>query len=262
MTLTLRARTTFIFGCGASALLCLASIVVALAADRSTLWRIVHDICVPDEEQNHNPAPCALVDLSGGEARGYVVLKDIVGITQFLVLPIARVAGIESPQLVAPDAPNYMQDAWAARRFVEARAPAPLKRQDLSLAVNSILGRTQDQLHIHVDCLRNDVRDALDKHRGEIGDAWGPFPVPLAGHEYIARRVVAADLSSINPFRLLAAASPEVRSHMGDYTLVLAGASFAGKPGFILLADHADPARGDDASGESLQDHGCALARR
>ncbi|HWA80517.1 MAG TPA: CDP-diacylglycerol diphosphatase, partial [Acetobacteraceae bacterium] len=130
------------------------------AGNPSALWHIVHDRCVPNEQAHGNPAPCALVDLN----RGYVVLKDIVGATQFLVLPTARVTGIESPAILVPGAPNYLQDAWAARRFVRARAPAPLSREDLSLAVNSIYGRSQNQLHIHVDCLRVDVRDALGRY--------------------------------------------------------------------------------------------------
>ena len=238
----------------------------ARAADPSALWHIVHDRCVPNEVQHGDPAPCALVDLAGGPAGGpaggYVVLKDIVGATQFLLLPTARIGGIESPELLAPDAPNYFQDAWEARRFTEARAPAPLSREDLSLAINSALGRTQNQLHIHIDCLRQDVRDALAQHLAGLGDAWAPFPVPLAGERYIARRVIAPDLRGANPFLLLAASSPAARAHMGEYTLVAVGASFAGRPGFVLLADRAEPARGNFASGEELQDHKCALAHQ
>jgi len=247
---------------GALLLVILASFAGARAADPSTLWHIVHDRCVPDEEHGHDPAPCALVDLSAGEARGYVVLKDLVGATQFLVLPTARIGGIESPALLAADAPNYMQDAWAARRFVAARAPHPLSREDVSLAVNSVFGRSQNQLHIHVDCIDLKVRAALARHLDAIGEAWKPFPETLAGHAYIARRVVASDLAGVNPFLLLAEAAPDARAHMGDYTLFLAGASFAGKPGFILLAERAEPALGDFGSSESLQDHACALAAR
>ena len=229
-------------------------------ADPSALWRIVHDRCVPNQVRHRDPAPCALVDLSRGVARGYVVLKDRRGATQFLVLPTARITGIESPALLAADAPDYMQDAWQARRFVRARAPRPLARADLSLAVNSVYGRTQNQLHIHVDCLRRDVRDALAQHRAVIGDQWRPFPVALAGHSYIARRLIMRDLAGVNPFRMLAAAGPDIRAQMGDYTLVVAGFSFAGRPGFILLADRADLPNGDFGSGEELQDHACAAA--
>jgi CDP-diacylglycerol pyrophosphatase len=42
----------------------------------------------------------------------------------------------------------------------------------------------------------------------------------------------------------------------------MVGATFEdGRPGFVLLAGHADPAHGDFASGEELQDHDCAVAR-
>jgi CDP-diacylglycerol pyrophosphatase len=217
----------------------------------------VHDECVPDEAQHLDPAPCTLVDLKSG----YVVLKDVLGATQYLVMPTARLAGIESPEILAPDAPNYMAQAWAARRFVEASAHAALKREDLSLAINSVPGRSQNQLHIHVDCLSPDVRLALAVRKDAIGDVWAPFPNPLGGHAYITRRVVSPDLAGVNPFLMLADGVPDARQHMGDYTLVLAGETFAGGPGFVLLADRADPAHGDRASGESLQDHSCALAR-
>lgn len=244
------------------ALLLLAAAAPAASADPSALWRIVHERCVPDEVQHHDPAPCALVDLSSGEARGYVVLKDIRGRSQFLVLPTARLTGIESPALLAPGAPAYLADAWAARRFVEAQLPVPLAREDLSLAVNSYYGRSQNQLHIHVDCVREDVRAALQAARDRIGERWRRFPTPLAGHTYLARRLLSPDLAGTNPFLLVAEAAPDARRHMASYTLFLTGAAFAGKPGFILLADRADLTRGDMASSESLQDHGCALAHR
>ena len=243
-------------GLAALLLFALAFAAARADADPMALWRIVHDQCVPNQIDRHDPSPCALVDLAGG----YVVLKDRVGATQFLVLPTARITGIESAALLSPRVPDYMQDAWIARRFVQARAPGQLTRADLSLAVNSIDGRSQNQLHIHVDCLRKDVRDALAHHRAAIGNKWQPFPVTLAGHNYIARRLVLPDLENVNPFRTLADEVPEARANMGAYTLVVAGATFGGKPGFIVLADHADLTRGDIAHGESLQDHACAVA--
>lgn len=230
--------------------------LTARAADPSALWHIVHDRCVPDEQDRQDPAPCAAVD----PAHGYAVLKDIVGNTQFLLIPTARVGGIEDKAILAPDAPNYWDAAWQARRLVEQRAGHALPRDDIALAINSVSGRTQDQLHIHVDCIRPDVRAALAQHQAEIGPQWTEFPVPLAGHQYRAMRLSGADLGGTNPFRLLAAGVPQ--AEMAEHTLVLAGASFApGQPGFFLLDDRADLAAGDRGSGESLQDHDCALAR-
>jgi CDP-diacylglycerol pyrophosphatase len=215
---------------------------------------IVHDQCVPDQKQSGDPAPCAAVDLSGGEQKGSAVLKDLVGATQFLLIPTARLTGIESPELLAPDAPNYFADAWRARTFVDDRAGRTIPREWLSLAINSQLARSQNQLHIHIDCVRSDVHDALREHGGDVGATWAPFPVPLAGHRYHA--IAISDLDAVNPFRLLADRVAEARSDMGDRTLVVVGTVGAkGQPGFVVLADRADPAAGDLAEGEQLQDH-------
>ena len=153
-------------------------------ADPDALWTIVHDRCVPDQRQHNDPAPCATVDLSVGDEHGYAVLKDINGATQFLLIPTERISGIESPAILAPGATNYLAAAWRARSFVDERAGQTLPRDWVSLAVNSEVSRSQNQLHIHIDCVRADVHEALTEHVAEIGAVWTPFPVPLAGHLY------------------------------------------------------------------------------
>jgi CDP-diacylglycerol pyrophosphatase len=234
--------------------------VPANAANPDALWQIVHDRCVPDQQANDQPAPCALVELN----RGYAVLKDIVGATQFLLIPTAKITGIEDPAILSPMAPNYFAAAWRARAMVEQRAQQTLPRDALSLAINSAYGRTQNQLHIHIDCLRRDVAAALRQGGGSVGSDWAPFPVKLLGHPYLARRVASDDLADNNPFMLLADSVPGARADMGEWTLVAAGATIASAttaptPGFILLADHVDATIGDHASGEELQDHACAI---
>ena len=224
------------------------------AADASALWKIVSGKCVPHEQADRDPSPCATVDLSAG----FVVIKDINGVAQFLVIPTARIGGIEDPLILRPGATNYWEAAWQARSFVEDRLHATLPRDAISLAINSSVGRTQDQLHIHVDCIRPDVRGALAGNLGAVGDAWAPFPVPLAGHSYRAIRIDQETLDGADPFRVLADADPQVE--MGMHTLVAVGQTFAdGRNGFVLLDDHADLAVGDRASGEELQDHSCAI---
>jgi CDP-diacylglycerol pyrophosphatase len=201
------------------------------------------------------------VELENGVEKGYAVLKDIVGATQFLLIPTLRISGIESFSILDPDAPNYWDAAWRARYFVEERAQQPLPRDDISLAINSAVGRTQDQLHIHIDCVRADVKAALAAHQADITAVWTPFPVPLVGHTYRAMRVESDYLGDANPFRLLADSDPKIASDMGQYTLVVVGMTFTGgKPGFVVLDGHADAATGDHASGEELQDHACELA--
>jgi CDP-diacylglycerol pyrophosphatase len=233
------------------------------AADPNALWTIVHDQCVPDEQLHDNPAPCSMVDLSGGkdmgQQTGYGVLKDLVGATQFLLIPTARIDGVESRALLAPGAPNYFGDAWRARTFVDERAGWTLPRDWASLAINSAQGRSQNQLHIHIDCVRADVRAALSDHAAQIGPDWAPLPVPLAGHPYQAMAVSGADLDVVNPFVALADGIAGARDTMGNRTLVVVGtAGPDGQPGFVILTDQVDPATGDFAAGEELQDHaGC-----
>jgi CDP-diacylglycerol pyrophosphatase len=213
-------------------------------SDPNALWQIVGGQCVPDEARNHAPQPCAYVDLAGG----YAVLKDIVGDTQFLLIPTTRVSGIESPEILAPGAPNYWEAAWQARRFVDQRAGRELPRDDISLAINSVADRSQNQLHIHVDCVRLDVQAALQQYGDAIGARWTPFPVKLRGHDYMAKRIDQPNLARTNAFLLLADGIPGAREDMGRYTLVVVGQP----DGFVLLAGH--------GWGEALQDHACALA--
>src|SRR5262245_60491679 len=93
---------------GAIALVALLVGVRHAWGDADALWYVISEQCVPDQQQFGLPKPCDLVDL----AAGYVVLKDRVGDTQFLVMPTARISGIESPEVLAPDAPNYWNAAW------------------------------------------------------------------------------------------------------------------------------------------------------
>ncbi len=66
-------------------------VFLGAATDPDILWKIVHGKCVVDETRLGHPAPCAVVDL----ARGYAILKDIVGETQYLLIPTARVTGAQ-----------------------------------------------------------------------------------------------------------------------------------------------------------------------
>jgi CDP-diacylglycerol pyrophosphatase len=225
-------------------------------ADSDALWKIVSGQCVPNEEQHDNPAPCALVDLSLGDEHGYAVLKDIKGPRQFLVIATSPISGIESPEILAPDATNYFAAAWRSRSFLDERTGFQVPRDWVSLAINSAVARTQDQLHIHIDCVRADVRAAVITHLAEIGSSWAPFPVPLAGNSYSAIEVAGENLDNVNPFRLLADGLPNARDDMGRQTLVVLGTVGAsGQPGFVILADQVYPEAGDVGAGEDLQDH-------
>src|ERR1051325_9340828 len=131
--------------------------VAARAFDPNALWKIVSGQCVPNQLAHGDPKPCVEVDLKDGAEHGYAVLKDLHGATQYLLIPTQRIVGIESPELLAPNAANYFADAWNARGFVEKALGHALPIDALGLAVNSKLARTQNQLHVHIDCVRPDV---------------------------------------------------------------------------------------------------------
>jgi CDP-diacylglycerol pyrophosphatase len=235
-------------------------VVPKLLGNGGALWSIVHGACVPHQLRGEGPAPCSLVDLQDGVEKGYAILKDLRGRAQFLLIPTARITGIESPLLLEAGVTNYVAHAWRARSFVEGRLGHRLDRRDVSLAVNSRLRRTQGQLHIHIDCVRRDVRDTLVRLAPSIGDRWAPLAEPLAGRRFRAIRVLGDDLGATDPFTLLAR-DGDAGSAMGEHSLAVVGADFPGAgPGFVILDGHVTSRFGEAANAEALQDHTCALA--
>jgi len=241
------------------------AIAIAIAAGRewlylqredpNALWRIAQ-LCARDQAANHMPAPCLAVDLPAG----YVVLKDRVRGPEVMVMPTSRVAGIEDPAARGPAAPNYWQGAWLARRYVEQFAGRRLPRDDVAMAINSVYGRSQNQLHIHVDCIHRDVKEALAANLARIGSAWSGFTLDLHRHRYRAMWLAGADLAGRNPFDLLADGDPAARADMGRETLVVAPVTRPdGVPGFVLLASMAEHRVGGEGHGESLLDNRCDL---
>jgi CDP-diacylglycerol pyrophosphatase len=233
----------------------------ARAANPNVLWEIVHDECVQGRAGTGDPSPCAVVDLRRGQRRGFAVLKDTNGASQYLLIPTAHITGIEAPEILAPRAENYFAAAWRWRSLFESLLHRRLPRDGISLAINSTAARSQNQLHIHIDCIRAEVREAIGRNQAKVSFSWAPFPDTLAGHHYMARRALGTDLD-VNPFKLLASRMPGAAARMGTYSLVVVGATFAGdRNGFVILAGHQDPGSGDAAEGEELQDHGCAIAK-
>lgn len=224
-----------------------ATIVLVLALvwkprqhDPDALWKIVHNQCAVGTK------PCAVYD-SGD---GYALLHSLEGKGQYLLIPTARVTGIESPEVVSPEAPNWFHEAWSERSRVSAAYRAPVPDRAMSLAINSRYGRSQNQLHIHLDCLNYAVRQSIDAQSASIGADWAPLPQPIMGHHYRAIRVPDLRLS---PFEILGR-SIHQRHHaraMGRHTLVVVW----DQDGFIILDDVAHGF--DRASGEELQDHSC-----
>lgn len=223
----------------------------------NALWHVVHDLCVTDMTTSGNAAPCAKVDLAGG----YALLRDPEHPTQVLLAPTARVVGIESAQLQGKDSPNYWQAAWSARSLLEQRVGRSLPRQTVGLAVNSSSSRTQEQLHIHIDCVRPEVTAALEAEAPRLGAHWRAVRSPRLLPGLHARWIAGEELGAADPFKLLARADPAARADMKNEGLFLMGAVRAGRPGFILVSRHDDPPA-NIAPAEAMLDHQCRAARQ
>jgi CDP-diacylglycerol pyrophosphatase len=229
--------------------------------DRNALWKKLGQVCAPAAASRvHPPSPCIVVP-GDGALGGYAILKDQKGRYQYLVIPLDRISGVEDPALQKDRAPNYFARAWDAKRYVEAALHGPRPRDQLMLAVNSRYGRSQDQLHIHIDCVRTDVHEVLERLLPTIGIQWQKLaqPLPPFGHAYDARWVGGESLS-VDPFKSLAAALP-AGDAMGRHGLAVVGARAPdGRPGFILLSIKASLDQGNRGSAEELEDHQCAIA--
>ena len=216
---------------------------------REALWQVVQ-LCVRDQQTTGSPFPCRDVDVE----RAFVLLK--VGNAHFLLIPSMRIQGIESPELRALGAVNYWEFAWEARTRLDEAKGTRLSRDEIGLAVNSAQARTQDQLHVHLGCIRPDVREALQVYATKIEGTWSRLPFAIGGHEYRIMRIEGDTLAGANPFKLLADGIPAARADMASQTLMVAGATFRdGGNGFYLLADQSE--KGIAASGESLLDYQC-----
>jgi CDP-diacylglycerol pyrophosphatase len=213
---------------------------------RDRLRFIVQQQCLPHWLHDHDPAPCASV------GTGFALLPDRKGGAHFLLIPSATLGGIESPEARAPEAINYFDAAWQGRAALSAVLGRALPRTAVGLAVNSRRARSQDQLHIHVSCLRADVAHALAGKANAIGSQWRPLE--LEGRDYLAMRLMGERPGASNPFSLLAANLDDPVKSMGEFTLLLAGFEFEEGPGFVLLAGRSVP------GAELMLDPGCALA--
>jgi CDP-diacylglycerol pyrophosphatase len=218
------------FAAWSSGFIALLALGTAIAAEpASKLWPLVES-CIANQRTAGDPSPCLSVDT----AKGYAILKDLRGATQYLLVATDRRWGIEDPHIEAKDAPNYFTDAWSARGCVAKAAGSAIPDSEISLAINSIAGRSDGQLHIHLDRLRPGISSQLNRTEPEV---------TLLGHTYAMRHIDS--IADTNVFAMIEAA---VGGAMGDQTIIVAGDP---QGGFFVLNDHIHGL--DRASGEELQ---------
>jgi CDP-diacylglycerol pyrophosphatase len=159
--------------------------------------------------------------------------------------------GTDSTELLDPNLPNYFAEAWRGRDLLAKFVGHAIPSADVGLAVGTAATRTQHQFHIHIECLRPEVVASLKAVADTLSDRWSQ--VTVAGFPYQAMRLSSQALEVSNPFELVANLSPDARHHMGNYTVVVAGAQYSNGPGFVVLT-------GTGPSGDLLMDSGCIVA--
>jgi len=220
----------------------------ASCANRDALREIVQDQCVAHWREQHSAAPCVEIHLDDAAhaESGYAVLADRKGGAHFLLIPTRTISGIESPTLEEPGAPSYFRAAWRARAQLDGVIGRQVPTRLVGLAVNPLHARGQDQLHIHIECLRADVYETLARQAGHISSSWSPLT--LGGASYWVRSI-PDNLDVEDPFKVLASHPPEADHGMSDYTLVVTGTPTEDR-GFLMLASAS-------AAGELLLDSSC-----
>lgn len=240
-----------------AALASLALVVTAGAAyagvTRDTLW-VVTRTCVAAQATFGKPFPCLRVDLGSHDRPGFAILKAPLLKTEVVVMPTDRIAGIEDRSLRKASGAAYWRAAAEARHFVTDALKGRLDTSDVAFAVNSQGGRSQDQLHVHLDCVRPTVRAALRAHSGIFTADWRPLPFLLGGERYYGKLIPADALDRLNPFEQLAHL-PGPHDLRATSLAMISTAPGDPVPGAYLLAY-----RAGDSHAEWLLDHDCALA--
>ena len=234
---------------------------IATAGERGLLWRVVQ-ACIAAHSLSGSPFPCLDVETSEGLQRGFAVVRAPFETSHIIVTPTVRTVGIEAASLRTPGAPNLFAEAWSARRFVAEALPRQPTREDLAMAVNSRLGRSQDQLHIHVDCLRPDVRASLDRQVGKLRQgSWSELALSPRAPRYAATLLDEPAFARANIVTLAQAGLDLPVDEMDGLTVAVAPVTSRSGAGFAVLARQRIAHSRDDAHGESLLDHSCAILR-
>jgi CDP-diacylglycerol pyrophosphatase len=193
-------------------------------------------------EQGYAPGLGNAVDQCQAKGRGcelhiddgYAIVKSICfGSNRYLLVALdSGLHGIEDVDdaKFAATAALFWRHAWDARHWVTA-TPAPDPRMVFGLAINSVRGRSQGRLHIHIDRVRADVLKGI-----AAALQAEPHRLALRGQTFDVRVIGAAQLEHV--FQLTRTADRARQS-----IAVIA----AGPDRFYLLTDAQD----DGAHAES-----------
>lgn len=221
---------------------------LAGCSSRELLRQVTTGMCASNAWLTGQPAPCRQVV----ENPGFAVLRAPGEAQHFILVPLRPLRGLESPALWQPGQPNWFGLAWRQRWYLSAWGPAAVADDLVGLALNAPSGRSQDQLHVHLACLRPELRQQLWQLAPGMDDQWRALPMALAGSRYQVRRLSETQLLAADFFPALAADPPYP---VPDPRLSLALVALPSRDAsrhFLLLAGRAGSQPGDQGSAERL----------
>ena len=211
------------------------------------LWTVVRT-CESAKASVGISFPC--IDLrASADGYGVALVRPPLPRKHLLVVPTSRIVGIESPELRGQAGSAYLALAWAARDKAAGEL-GPIPWADAGMAINSVANRTQDQLHIHVDCLTPQAKASLATAVSTLTEQWRAL-----WRGVWARIFWGEDLRGADPFGPSLDRLPLGASGFAGLNFGAAGVELNGRTGFVLLASQS-------MSFERLLDPGCRLLER
>jgi CDP-diacylglycerol pyrophosphatase len=213
----------------------------ALPSPPDTLWTLA-ECCAKSLKSNPS---CLVYD----NKDKYVIIKDNnpKKPVAYLLMPSIKVTGIEDPQISKAPVVAFWEYAWKqSQTYLKPPAKA-------ALAINSVHGRDQNQLHIHISCVQPEVKKALD------GATIGVFPakpvalqLPPHNNTYEVVKVTSLD-GKQSPF-LVIQEDPRAKAHMGSQSIAVVGTAKANEYFVLNTYYHG----GNPGTAEELLDQTCA----
>jgi CDP-diacylglycerol pyrophosphatase len=167
-----------------------------------------------------------------------------------LVSPTAKIQGLESEELRSAEAPNLWLCAWKERNRLNALTGQHLSSNRIIMAVNSKATRSQDQLHLHLACVKRDVRGFFELQAIPQTGTWSSVHIDTLNANFFVKRLPADGLKQ-NVFRIVLNELPAPFQSRDQQLVAVVASSNKNSNGFILLVSF------DSTSAENLMDHTC-----
>lgn len=181
----------------------------------------------------------------------FIILKDNSRKkpAAYLIIPTAKITGIDDRQIFAPPFVDFWAYGWQQAQ-IYVKKPAA----EIALAINSRPGRTQDQLHIHLACVRPEVAQSLARNAARIGSSPATaLQLALGPDHHIYRVIKVPGLTAADSPYNLVAGMPGAAADMADQSIAVVGSTTLGL--YYVLDTVAEGA--DSGSAEELLDQYC-----